>query len=46
MGTFKLALISIVIAIVLFLAQKQKHLGCNNPGSIAEQVNFGEKNCN
>ena len=46
MSTFKLVIISITVAIFLFLSQKHKNLGCNNPGSIAEKINFGRKNCN
>ena len=46
MNTFKLVVISITVAVFLFFSQKYKRLGCNNPGSIAEKVNFGGKNCN
>lgn len=45
MSTFKLVLISITIAVFIFLFQKSKREACNAPGSIAEQVNFGGKNC-
>jgi len=45
MTNLKLILISIVVAIVLFVIQKQKQEVCNSPNSIAEKINFGKNNC-
>jgi hypothetical protein len=45
MNNLKLVLLSILMAIILFVFQKQKQIECNSPNSIAEKTNFGNKNC-
>ena len=45
MTNLKLMLISIVVAIFLFVIQKQKQNVCNSPNSIAEKIDFGKNNC-
>lgn len=44
MTNFKLILILITVTIFLFF-QKQKNIACNNSNSIAEKINFANKNC-
>lgn len=45
MDNLKLMILSIIIAIVIFVTQKQVQMECNSPNSVAEKVNFGGKNC-
>lgn len=45
MNNFKLAILSLILSIFLYGYQKYKHIACNKPGSIAETINFGNKNC-
>lgn len=45
MNNLKLILLSIIVAIIVFITQKQIQIECNASGSIAEKANFGRKNC-